>query len=89
LYKPNLVDFLDSKGWWLGVDRNQPDAPRTKKFYEYTHSIDEPFWLSGKEQIKLHGHIAGPSANDLISNIMNIMKVSPNADWKFVSEVMG
>lgn len=86
LYKPNLVDYLDSKGWWMAVDRNQPDAPKTKKYFEYTHSIDEPFWLSNQDKIHLHGHISGPSTNDLVSNMMNLLKINPEAEFKFVSE---
>lgn len=86
LYKPSLVEYLDSKGWWMAVDRNQPLSLRTKKFYEYSHSIDEPFWLSNQDNLRLHGHISKPSLNDLPSNIFNIMKVNPEAEWKFVSE---
>ncbi len=88
LYNEGLVEYLNKKGWWLAVDRNQPNAPRTKKFYEYTHSIHEPFWLSKSPLIKLHGHISAPSANDLPSNMINLLKMNPKAEFKFVSELV-
>ena len=88
LYNEGLVEYLNKKGWWLAVDRNQPKAPRTKKFYEYTHSIHEPFWLSKSPLIKLHGHISAPSANDLPSNMINLLKMNPKAEFKFVSELV-
>src|SRR3990167_2689615 len=87
-YKQNLVDFLDAKDWWLGVDRNHPEHPRAKRSYEYTHSIDEVFWESDLEEIRLHGHVSLPSRNNLVDNMVNLMKIDPKVDWKFVSEVM-
>ncbi len=87
-YKPNLVDFLENKGWWLAVDRNQYDAPRTKRNYVYTHSINEPYWLCTKDTIRLHGHISLPSRNNLPDNLANLLKINPDIEWKFVSEVV-
>lgn len=71
----------------MASDRNQAKAPRTKKNYIYTHSIDEPFWLSKQDEIRLHGHISRPSSNNLEDNIMNLLKINPSAEFKFVSEL--
>lgn len=88
LYNEDLVRYLDEKGWWLAVDRNQPNAPRTKKFYEYSHSIDEPFWDSTDDIIKLHSHISLPSANNIPDNMMNLIRMPQDAEFKFISEYM-
>lgn len=89
LYKQNLVDYLNKKGWWMAVDKNQPEAPRTKIYYEYSHSIDEPI---GKQKdgsiLKLHGHISKPSANDLPSNIGNLLNIPTDAQFMFISEYL-
>jgi hypothetical protein len=85
LYNQNVVDVLDKEGWWLGVDRNQPKAPRTKKFYEYNYSIDEPFWLSNAPVWKLHAHMLG-SDNDLEKNLLNLFRIPLDAEWHFASE---
>jgi GT2 family glycosyltransferase len=87
-YKSSLVEYLNDKGWWLAVDRNQPESPRTKKNFVYTHSTDEPFWLCNKDSINLHGHISLPSRNNLVDNLVNLLKINPKVEWKFVSEVM-
>jgi predicted deacetylase len=86
LYNQDLVDFLDEKGWWMGVDRNQPNAPRTKKFYEYNYSIDEPFWESKEKVWKLHGHMGGPSFNNIEDCFLNLLKIPLDAEWHFVTD---
>jgi len=89
LYNKSLVKYLDKKGWFLAVDRNQPKSPRTKKYYEYNHSIDEKFWLFTDEyKWKLHGHVSGPSENNIIDNIINLTKIPTDATFKFVSEML-
>lgn len=88
LYNQSLVDYLDYKGWFLATDRNQPDSLKAKRNYVYSHSIDEPYWLSEDKLIKLHGHISLPSKNNLPDNILNLMKIPKDADFKFVSEVV-
>jgi len=87
LYNEDLVDYLDKKGWFLATDRNQPKSPKTKRFYEYNHSIDEKFWLFTDEYYwRLHGHISLPSQNNLPDNIVNLTKIPADVDFKFVSE---
>lgn len=88
LYKPSLVEYLDKKGWWIATDKNQPDQPKTKKSYEYTHSVDEDFSSSDLTEIRLHSHISLPSKNNIIENIGNIIKIPQDYEFKFISEVM-
>lgn len=88
LYKQDLVDVLDEQGWWMGVDRNQPNAPRTKKYFEYNYSIDEPFWKSEEPVWKLHGHMGAPSKNNIEDCFMNLQKIPLNAEWHFVTDFL-
>ncbi len=88
LYRQDLVDVLDEQGWWLGVDRNQPDAPRTKKYFEYNYSIEEPFWNSKEEVWKLHGHMGPPSTNNIEDCFLNLLKIPRDAEWHFVTDFL-
>lgn len=86
LWNPEVCRALDNAGWWGAIDRNQPNMDRTKKTYTYSHSIEEPFWLSDKETLKLHGHIGRPSANALGDCLLNIMKLDPDVKWVFCTD---
>lgn len=86
LYNKYLVEYLDEKGWWMGVDRNQPNALRTKKYYEYNLSIDEPFWESKEPVWKLHAHMGGPSMNNLEDCFLNLLKIPLDAEWHYVTD---
>lgn len=86
LYNQDLVDVLDEEEWWLGVDRNQPLAPRTKKYYEYSHSIEENFWESSEDVWKLHAHMGGPSTNNLEDCFLNLLKIPLDAEWHFATD---
>jgi hypothetical protein len=86
LWNQDVIDVLNSNGWWGAVDRNQPFMLKTDRYYTYTHSIDEPFWLSNQEVINLHGHISPPSPNGLEDCVLKLLKMPVDAEWKFVSE---
>ncbi len=88
LYKKNLVDYLDKKGWWIATDKNQPDLPKTKKYYEYNYSIEDEFWKSDKDLLKLHGHISGPSTNNIVDCIGNLLKIPEDSEFKWISEII-
>lgn len=88
LWNQDVIDVLDEEGWWGAVDRNQPEMLKTKRFYTYTHSIHEPFWLSNQKVIKLHGHMTAPAENDLDSCLIKLLKLPEKAEWKFVSEMV-
>lgn len=86
-YNQNVVDVLDENDWWIAVDRNQPQAPHTKKYYKYGYSIHEPFWESTSPVWKLHGHMFG-SENDFEEHFLNLYKIPLDAEWKFASELL-
>lgn len=88
LWNKDVIRAMDEAGWFGATDRNQPDMLKPKKNYVYTHSLEEPFYLSKDEIIKLHGHIDGVSRNDLEKNFLNIFKLPGDIEWKFITEVM-
>lgn len=85
LWNEGVVRVLDEKSWWGAVDRNQPDMLKTKKYYEYSHSLDEPYYKSDSETLKLHGHIDGQSPNDLERCFINLFKLE-DVEWHFVTD---
>lgn len=88
LWNQEVIEVLDQYGWWGGIDRNQPGLPKTKKYYRYSHSIAEPYWLSNQPVIKLHGHMSAPDLNNLEDCLLRLLKLPYKADWKFVSELV-
>jgi len=89
LYNQDVVDVLDENGWWIATNRDEPKALKTKRYYEYNHSIHEPFWISGKDEKvwKLHGHMLG-SENDFEDNFLNLFKIPLNSEFRFASELL-
>lgn len=88
LWSQEVVDVLDEAGWWGAIDRNQPDMLRPKRFYVYSHSLDEPYWESDLDVLKLHGHLDGQSPNDLERCLLGLLKLPSDVQWKFVSEMV-
>lgn len=88
LWNQDVVDVLDDEGWFGASDRNQPDMPKTKRDYVFTHSIHENFWEDKQEFWGLHGHMTEPSENALERCIINMTKIPQDAEFKFVSEVI-
>lgn len=86
LWNQDVVDVLDSQGWWGAVDKKQPDMIKTKEFYTYSHSIHEPFWHSNLQVLKLHGHMTAPSENNLEDCFLNLMKMPRDAEFVFVTD---
>lgn len=86
LWNKDVIEALDEAGWWGAIDRNQPQMLSTKRFYKYSHSIDEPFWESKDEILKLHGHMTLPSANNLNDCVTNILKLPQDVEWHFVTD---
>ena len=88
LWNKDVVKALDDEGWWGGVDRNQPDMLKTKKFYTYSHSLEEPFYKSNLDTLKLHGHLDQTSDNDLEECFINILKLPSKTEWHFVTDFL-
>lgn len=86
LWNQDVVDALDDRGWFGGVDPNQPRMLRTKKYYEYTDSIDTDFLKSTNNPLLLHGHMTPPSRNDLDSCFLNLTRLPINTEWCFVTD---
>jgi hypothetical protein len=86
LWNQDVVDVLDREGWFGAVDPNQPQMIRTKRYYEYTDSIDTPFWKVDKEIYKLHGHMTLPSSNNIDDCFLNLMKMPRDAEFYFVTD---
>lgn len=86
LWNEDVVSVLDDNGWWGAVDRNQSNMVCPKRFYKYSHSLEEPFWTTTDDILKLHGHMDKPSKNNLDDCFMNILKLDDNVEWHFVTD---
>lgn len=85
-WSEGVIKALDDVGWWGAVLRDKP-TPSTKRFYKYTHTIDEFFWESDLEVLKLHGHIYG-TKNDFEANFSNLLKLPLSTQWHFVTDYL-
>lgn len=85
LISKEAIKCLDDNGWWLAVDRNQPDCLKAKKNYIYNWDISEP--MPYLDTVMGHGHM-DTCANALAPSIPNLIKIPSDAEWKFVSELM-
>ena len=81
------IKCLDDNGWFLAIDRNQPQSIKAKKNYEYNWNVADPF-PKGQKVIKGHGHISPPSSNNIVACLENLTKIPPDYTWKFVSEIV-
>lgn len=82
------IRCLDRHGWWYAADTNQPNAPRAKRTYLYDWDISFPFPKNATGHVAGHGHISGPSLNNVVDCLGNLTHIPPDAKWKFVSELM-
>jgi len=87
LWNKEVVRALDDMGWWGAVDRKN-DVIKPKRYYMYSHSIDEPFSKSNNEMLKLHGHITAGNQNYIEKCFPNLLKMPTDAEFKFASEVL-
>lgn len=85
LWNEEVVEILNRKGWWGAIDRNNSEMVVPDRYYRYTHSLDEPFWLSSEPVIKLHAHMTPPSINNLEDCILNLFKLPNDTEFDFVS----
>lgn len=83
-WSTGVVRALDEAGWWGAIDRRQPNMLSTKKFYRYSHCLDEE--LEG-DVLKLHGHVYGTS-NDLERCFDNIKRLPEDTQWHFVTDFL-
>lgn len=85
-WSSGVVQALDELGWWGAIDNRQPEMQRTKKFYCYSHGIDEPFWTASRD-VQLHGHIYG-QRNDLGVCFDNLLKLPQDIEWCYVTDFL-
>ena len=86
-WNEDVVRVLDEMGWWGAVTPIKPDMPKPKVFYEYNYAIDEPFWESDKDVLKLHGHVWG-CRNDLGLCFNNLLKLPRDIKWNYVTDYL-
>lgn len=82
-WSDDVVRALDDMGWWGAVDRRQPNMACPKRFYRYSHCLDEEMPFEGTA--KLHGHVYGTS-NDLGLCFDNLMRLPKDTEWRFVTD---
>lgn|SRR3990167_2571509 len=85
IWNKDVIRALDEEGWWGAIDRNQPDMLSPKRFYVYSHSLDEKYYLSNLDTIKLHGHI-GSTDNDLEKCFVNIFRLPVDTKWCYATD---
>lgn len=86
LWNKEVLEVLNKHNWWGAVDRNNSKMLRPDRYYQYTHSLEEPFWLSNNETINIHGHMTGPSVNNLYDCFMNLMRLPTDVNFEYVTE---
>lgn len=85
-YSQAVIEVLDEMGWFMATDRNTPHNGKTKKYYEYTHGIEEEFWKYTDMPVwRLHGHMTPPSENNLAACMVNLSHIPQDAEFDFVS----
>jgi len=84
VWTDDVVKVLDDEGWWGAVDRDKKmSCP--KRFYKYNFLLNEPFWESDKEVLKIHGHVYG-TKNDLGRCFDNLLKLPIDTKFHFVTD---
>ena len=83
-WSDGVIRVLNEMGWWGAIDRRQPYMLRTKRFYRYSHCIDEKLPQEA-EVLKLHGHVYG-TTNDLERCLDNIFGLTKLVEWHFVTD---
>ena len=86
LWNEEVVRALDEEGWWGAIDKYA--TLKTKKYFEYTHGIDEMFWESTFDTLKLHGHITNDNNNAIAKCFTNLFKMPTDAEFRFASELL-
>jgi hypothetical protein len=87
LWNEEVVRALDDSGWWGAIDRKGYTAI-PKKYYRYTHGIDEWFSESNLPVLKLHGHITAASNNGIERCFANLFRMPTDTEFKFASELL-
>ena len=81
-----VVKALNDEGWWGAVDRDKV-MPCPRRFYKYNYLLNEPFYESKLDVLKLHGHIYG-TKNDVGKCMDNLFKLPVDTEWHFVTDFL-
>lgn len=80
-WSDGVVKALDEEDWWGAIDPRQPLMKKTKRFYRYSHAINEKL---PKGDLKLHGHVYG-TKNDLGRCMDNLLSLPKDTKWDFIT----
>lgn len=79
-----VIKALDEMGWWGAVLREDRFL-KPRRFYKYTHLLDENFWESDLPVLKLHGHVYG-TKNDIGRCFDNLLKLPKDTIFTYVTD---
>ena len=85
-WNEDVVRALDDEGWWGAVDRNK-EMPKPKSFYQYNYLLNEPFYESKQDVLKLHGHVYG-TQNDLGRCFGNLLRLNSSTEFVFSTDCL-
>lgn len=85
-WSDGVASALDEKGWWGAVLR-EDRMTKTKRFYRYTHLLNEPFWESDLPVLKLHGHVYG-TKNDIGLCFDNLLRLPRETQFYYVTDYL-
>lgn len=83
-WSEGVVKALDEMGWWGAVLREDKMLV-TKRFYRYNFLLNEPFWESKEEVLKLHGHTYG-TKNDVVRCMNNLLKLPKDTEFVYITD---
>jgi hypothetical protein len=84
-WNEEVIKALDDMGWWGAVNKRQPTMLKPKRYYEYSHCLDDE-WPPGIS-LKLHGHIFGTD-NDIGKNFDKLLALPKDTEWYFVTDFL-
>lgn len=82
----DVIKVLDEENWWGAVLREEKEL-FPKRFYRYNFLLNEPFWDSGLEVLKLHSHLYG-TKNDLGLNMDKLLKLPVDTEFRYVTDYL-
>ncbi len=85
-WNQDVVNALDEAGWFGAVLREETKL-LPKRFYRYTHLLNEEFWKSDLEVLKLHSHMYG-TKNDIGLCFDNLLKLPKDTQWFYLTDYL-
>jgi hypothetical protein len=87
-WNEEVVDALNDMGWWGAVSPQRPDMDYPKTFFRHNYSIDEAFFWSGPEDLKLYGHINETSMNSLDKCFAYLLRLPHDVEWCYATDFL-